>query len=136
MIETRVFSLRWDGDIDGVLVVTHDRSGRPEESTFDRPGDLVALGSGALFPSEQHLAAAAFYGVVLASRGVPEVTYVCPIVEKAVKFMVTLDPSSLALMRELSRLKSVVVESDLEGAAVRELVLGQARALHERAVGD
>ncbi len=124
--------LRWEGDLDGLLHITRRSGDLAEDLSFDRPGDVVATCTGATFPSEELRAALSFYGVVLASRGVPEVTFVRPIVAKTVKFMATIDMSSVILMRELSRLKTVVETSDLEGTALRQLILEEARAMHDR----
>lgn len=131
---TTIEVIRWEGDLEGVLHLEGQLDSEGNVAwVFDRPGDVVALCTGSKFPSEQHLAALALYGIALASRGIEEPGFVKPIVEKTAKFVATIDPSSLVLFKELGDLKAKVADSERIGLDLRQFVLDEAHAALARA---
>ena len=120
-------TVRWDGDRDGDLIVVDDAG---EETVIDRLGDAVTVLSGFVDRRQPEAAAVAAYGVCLSTRGIDQPTFVMPILEKAFPFVSGVDPASRVLYDVIKRLREAVAGAGLDGVALRDRVLHEARTIH------
>ncbi|HIA27238.1 MAG TPA: hypothetical protein EYN79_03830 [Planctomycetes bacterium] len=120
-----ITAIRWQGDLDGDLVLTVDGG----EKVVDRPGDLIETMMAEEFASEDLLVSAATYGFCLVSKKIEEPLFVRQILRKVVPFLRSPAMESLPLYQALERFTSFVENSGEEGLALREAVLEEAHRL-------
>ncbi|MFN0057848.1 MAG: hypothetical protein ACKVX7_05260 [Planctomycetota bacterium] len=124
--ERMVERIEWRGGLDGLLVLAfRNAEGGLDERALDRPGDVVIGVQAASFASEAARAAAAAFGVCVATKNIDKPVFVRQILEQALKFMRGVAPDSVALYHALDRLRALVESSSQQGIDLRAEVLAE-----------
>ena len=121
--------VRWDGGIDGVLILEAKR----ESLRIDRPGDLVSHMMQVECDPELQ-AAVLIYGYCLATQGVLLPHLIRQVLGKTGPFLRSVSMDSMPLYRAIEHFDLFFKERPEEGDELREAILAESARYHQELV--
>lgn len=135
-VSAPVEAIRWEGGVDGHAVLI-DQTRLPDEEIaleVPDPDTMIAAIRRLSIRGAPAIGVAAGYAVVLAARGVEDGAAVRAAYAEALPRLRDARPTAVNLMHMVDRMRRVLgatEQSDLDGPALKERMLAEARSIHE-----
>ena len=129
-------TIRWEGGIDGHVIMI-DQTVLPDrfvELAIETPEEMIAAIVRLSVRGAPALGVAGAYGVCLATRGVTDPEEVRRTLDHALPPLRAARPTAVNLATMVDRMQRAIDQSRASGAALREELLAEARAIHQEDV--